>query len=114
MSVLALTRRSSGTGYRQPLTQTLGHNHLMSTSIREAKASDWPQIWAILEPVFRAGETYTYAQDITAEQAHHAWLQLPAKTFVCIGADGTVIGTYHLKTNQPGQGEAMCATAATW
>lgn len=76
----------------------------MNLSIREATASDWPRIWSILEPVFRAGETYTYAQDITAEQAHHAWMQLPARTFVCTGADGAVIGTYYLKANQPGQG----------
>jgi ribosomal protein S18 acetylase RimI-like enzyme len=79
-------------------------SHPMSTSIREAKASDWPQIWAILEPVFRAGETYTYTQDITAKQAHETWLLLPSKTFVYLGTDGAVIGTYYLKANQPGRG----------
>lgn len=80
----------------------------MSISIREATTNDWQHIWTILEPVFRAGETYTYAQDITAEQAQHAWMQLPAKTFVCVNADGAVIGTYYLKANQPGQGSHVC------
>lgn len=80
----------------------------MSISIVEAKANDWPQIWAILEPVFRAGETYTYAQDITAEQAHNVWMQLPAKTFVCLGAEGNVIGTYYIKANQSGRGSHVC------
>ncbi len=80
----------------------------MRISIREATAKDWPYIWSILEPVFRAGETYTYAQDITEEQAQHIWMQLPVKTFVCVNADGAVIGTYYLKVNQPGQGSHVC------
>ena len=41
----------------------------IALSLRPALPQDWPAIWAILEPVFRAGETYTYAQDISAEQA---------------------------------------------
>jgi len=77
-------------------------------TIREASASDWPQIWTILEPVFRAGETYSYAQNITSDQARQAWMELPAKTFVCAKADGELIGTYYLKANQPGQGNHVC------
>ena len=80
----------------------------MSIAIREAAPNDWPSIWAVLEPVFRAGETYSYARDITAEQARHAWMELPAKTFVCTGADRAIIGTYYLKANQPGQGSHVC------
>lgn len=80
----------------------------MSISIREAGADDWPQVWAVLEPVFRAGETYSYPQNISAEQARHAWMELPAKTFVCADADGEVIGTYYIKPNQLGQGSHVC------
>lgn len=80
----------------------------MHTSIRETCEADWPQVWAILEPVFRAGETYSFAQDISEQQAHHAWMELPAKTFVCTKPDGEVVGTYFLKANQPGQGAHVC------
>src|SRR5678815_2648902 len=91
---------------------TRGHDSQpMGISIREASAADWPQIWRILEPVFRAGETYIYAPDITEQQAHHAWMEIPARTFVCTRPNGELVGTYYLKANQPGQ-VATSATAA--
>jgi hypothetical protein len=31
--------------------------------IRPYQATDWPVVWAMLEPVFRAGETYAFAPD---------------------------------------------------
>jgi len=80
----------------------------MGISIREASAADWPQIWRILEPVFRAGETYTYAPEITEQQSHHAWMEIPARTFVCNGPNGELVGTYYLKANQPGPGSHVC------
>ncbi|TDR72992.1 GNAT family N-acetyltransferase [Paludibacterium purpuratum] len=73
-------------------------------SIKEATSGDWPTIWTILEPTFRAGETYSLPQDITSEQARQFWMETPAKTFVCFDAQGEMIGTYFLKANQPGQG----------
>lgn len=80
----------------------------MKYSFRQTLPQDWPAIWAILEPVFRAGETYTYAQDISAEQAEQAWMQLPAQTWVCLNAQDEIVGTYYLKANQPGQGSHVC------
>lgn len=80
----------------------------MNTTIVEARATDWPQIWGILEPEFRAGETYSFARDITEQQARHAWVEAPAKTFVCVNSSGAVVGTYYLKANQPGQGSHVC------
>lgn len=80
----------------------------MPDLIREATANDWPALWAILEPVFRAGETYTYPQDICAAQAEQAWMQLPAKTYVYLNAEGQILGTYYLKANQVGQGSHVC------
>lgn len=81
---------------------------IMSTPIREARSDDWPRIWAILEPVFRAGETYSFDREISEEQARYAWLETPAKTFVCTDIAGQVLGTYYLKANQPGQGSHVC------
>lgn len=75
-----------------------------SHPIRRADDRDWPAIWAVLEPVFREGCTYAYAPDISESEARHAWMVLPAKTFVCEDDEGRVVGTYYLKPNQPGQG----------
>lgn len=35
-------------------------------------------------------------------------MQPPAKAFVCVDAQGEVVGTYTLKANQPGQGGHVC------
>lgn len=80
----------------------------MNLAIRAATPDDWPAIWSFLEPVFRAGETYSYARDITADQAWQAWMAPAASTFVCTRADGEVVGSYYLKANQPGQGRHVC------
>ncbi|MFH0130985.1 GNAT family N-acetyltransferase [Variovorax sp. VaC1] len=72
--------------------------------IRAALDADWPAIWAVLEPTFRRGDTYTYAPDITEEQARHSWTKVPTATFVACNDEGTVLGTYVIKPNQPGQG----------
>ena len=65
---------------------------------------DWPGIWSVLEPVFREGHTYSFARDISEAEARHAWMVLPTRTFVCEDEHGSVVGTYYLKPNQPGQG----------
>ena len=33
---------------------------------------DWAATWQILEPVFRAGETYAFSPDITEQEAYAA------------------------------------------
>ena len=77
-------------------------------TVRAYETQDWPAVWALLEPTFRAGETYTFARDITEAQARQAWVDLPAATFVAVDAGGRVAGTYFLKPNQPGQGAHVC------
>lgn len=72
--------------------------------IRAAVDADWPALWAILEPTFRRGDTYTYPTDITEAQARQSWTQVPTAIFVACHEDGTVLGTYVIKANQPGQG----------
>jgi ribosomal protein S18 acetylase RimI-like enzyme len=76
--------------------------------IRQFQSTDWPAVWAIIEPVFRAGETYAYSPDITEEDAHHAWIDKPAATFVAVADDGMLLGTYYIKPNQPGLGSHVC------
>ncbi|WP_427129861.1 N-acetyltransferase family protein [Pseudarthrobacter sp. S9] len=80
--------------------------------IREAAAQDWPGIWEILEPVIRAGETFTLDRNTTEDEARGRWFrQAPGQTFVAVGlgcdggADGgRVLGTGELHANQGGGG----------
>lgn len=78
------------------------------TRVREFEQRDWPATWAVLEPVFRAGDTYSFPPDIDEQAAYAAWVEQPAATFVAIDDDGSVAGTYYLKANQPGQGAHVC------
>jgi len=72
--------------------------------IRAATDADWPAIWSVLEPTFRRADTYTYAPDVTEEQARHSWMKVPTAIFVACNDQGAVLGTYVLRPNQPGQG----------
>jgi ribosomal protein S18 acetylase RimI-like enzyme len=73
-------------------------------SIRTATEQDAPGIWAILEPVLRAGETYTLPRDISREDALAYWHQSGQETFVA--EEGVeILGTYFLRANQRGGGD---------
>ncbi|RJQ48306.1 MAG: GNAT family N-acetyltransferase [Gammaproteobacteria bacterium] len=78
------------------------------TTIRPIEESDWPATWAILEPVFRAGDTYSFASDISEAEAFKVWVEVPAATFVVEDDSGHILGTYYIKANQPGQGAHVC------
>lgn len=75
--------------------------------IREATRDDFEQIWPIFNEVASAGETYGYARDTTREQALEMWMEAPRKTFV-FEDNGTILGTYYIKTNQAGPGDHVC------
>ena len=77
-------------------------------TIRTFEASDWPGVWALLAPVFRAGETYAFAPDISESQARGAWIDAPEATYVATDVDGSIVGTYYIKPNQPGLGSHVC------
>ena len=71
--------------------------------IRAAEARDHDAIWSILEPVIRAGETYTLPRDFTRDQALGYWFEPGHEVFVA--EDGErVVGTYFLRANQAGGG----------
>lgn len=74
-------------------------------SVRPATAADWPGMWAVLEPVIRAGETFTWDRDTTEEDARARWFkEAPGQAFVAVTSDGDVIGTGELHPNQGGGG----------
>jgi GNAT superfamily N-acetyltransferase len=71
--------------------------------IRLAQLEDQEAIWAILEPVFRAGETYAVPRDISREEALVYWYRPDQEVFVA-DDDGRILGTYFLRANQGGGG----------
>lgn len=76
--------------------------------IRPYQPEDWPALWAIIEPVFRAGETYAVPRDISEQDAHRMWIELPRAVRVAVDDAGRITGTYTLKANQPGPGDHVC------
>ncbi len=77
------------------------------TTIRAATLDDHDAIWAILEPVFRAGDTYTIDPDIPRDDALGYWCGPTHHTFVC-DSDGEILGTYYIRRNQAGGGSHVC------
>ncbi len=73
--------------------------------IRQATQSDRDAIWALLEPVFRAGDTYAIDPTISRDDALAYWM---GQAGCFVADDGDVIGTYYIKTNQQGGGAHVC------
>jgi ribosomal protein S18 acetylase RimI-like enzyme len=71
--------------------------------IRSATEADRDAIWAILEPMIRAGETYPLPRNMSREEAFAFWFSLEKDVYVFV-EDGHVLGTYFLKANQQGGG----------
>ena len=76
--------------------------------IRKYQEIDWGQVWPMVEKVFRAGETYAFSPEITEEGAQKVWIELPRETYIAIGQDNIILGTYFIKPNQPGLGAHVC------
>jgi len=76
-------------------------------NIRSANINDADNIWGILEPVFRTGETYTLPRDITRDNAISYWFAAGNRVFVA-EEDANILGTYSLRTNQLGGGSHVC------
>lgn len=73
-------------------------------TIREATGADWPAVWDLFRAVTVAGDVFAYDEHTTEETARKLWFDPPAVCFVAEG-DGTVIGTYFVRPNQPGRGD---------
>ncbi|MFV0410864.1 MAG: GNAT family N-acetyltransferase [Paracoccus sp. (in: a-proteobacteria)] len=70
-------------------------------TIRPAGLGDHDAVWRVLEPVYRAGETYCIDRDIGREAALADWFAAPFTVFVA-EKDGQVLGTSHVGRNRPG------------
>lgn len=76
--------------------------------IRIYQETDWSQVWPIIKKVFRAGETYAFTPEITEQEAHRIWIELPEETYVVTDQNSVILGTYYIKPNQPGLGSHVC------
>ena len=79
-------------------------------TIIAAGAEHHDAIWAALEPVLRAGETYALPRDWPRAEALGYWFLPAHEVFVALSG-GTLLGTYFLQANQQGGGAhvANCA-----
>jgi ribosomal protein S18 acetylase RimI-like enzyme len=85
-------------------------------TLRAAQLSDHDDIWLILEPVIRAGDTYPLPRDLSREHALRYWFSDEHEVFV-LEEQGAILGTYFLQANRLGGGShvANCGymTAST-
>lgn len=75
--------------------------------IRKAAAGDEDAIWAMLEPVIRAGEAYALPAEMPREDALRYWFAAGNWVFVA-EEDGRAFGSYYLRPNQKGGGSHVC------
>lgn len=72
-------------------------------NIRPALPADDEAIWKILEPVFRAGETYPIPRDVDRAGALAYW-RTPGHSVFVADNEGEISGTYYLRANNKGGG----------
>ena len=77
----------------------------MSTAlaIRPAVSADDDAIWRILEPTFRAGETYPIPRNVSRADALAYW-RTPGHAVFVAEDEATIVGTYYLRANTKGGG----------
>ncbi len=72
-------------------------------TIRAAERNDQEDIWAIIEPIIRTGDTYMYSPDSSKEKMLALWFDSEKYTYVA-EKEGRLVGTFFLKANQPDLG----------
>ncbi len=75
--------------------------------IRAARPQDAAAVWSIIEPIIRAGDTYTLDRDMSESDALAYWFGADKETFVA-EEEGVIVGTYYMRPNQAGGGAHVC------
>lgn len=75
--------------------------------IRPATDADDAALWALLEPVFRAGQTYALEREIGRAEALAYWCGGSHRVFLA-EAGGAALGSYYICPNQRGGGAHVC------
>lgn len=77
---------------------------LGAVEFRDPVEADWAEIWPFLHEVLAAGQTYTYPQDISEQEAREAWLLAPPWRTVVAARDGRIVAVAKYGPNWPGRG----------
>lgn len=80
----------------------------MTFTVRAQTEDDWPALWRVLEPVFRAGETYPLPCDVSEADAKTYWIKTDGYNGVAFGDAGAILGAYYLRPDQGGPGDHVC------
>lgn len=80
---------------------------LTEITLRPATEADHPTLWTMLEPVFRAGDTYAIDPSISRAEALEFWCGGTHRAFLA-EADSAVLGSYYICPNQGGGGAHVC------
>lgn len=70
--------------------------------------ADWPDIWRVLEPAFRAGKSYPLPQDVSEAEAKRYWIKTDGFNAVARDDAGEILGVYYLRPDQGGPGAHVC------
>lgn len=73
-------------------------------AIRKANEADQSAVWQIVKAVIAGGDTYTFAPDTPEAEMIRFWFS-PEKYVYVAEDDGSILGTYWLRANQPGLGD---------
>ncbi len=76
--------------------------------ISEQTEADWPNVWRVLEPVFRAGESYPLPRDVSEADARRYWIKTDGWNGVARNEAGNILGVYYLRPDQGGPGDHIC------
>ena len=79
-------------------------------TLRRATSSDSDPIWDIFRAVIARGDTYAFDRDVSRDDALAYWLDPSSRCYVA-ERDGTIVGTYILRANQPGRGSHVANAA---
>lgn len=71
--------------------------------VREIQADEFSLLWPIFREVVVCGDTYSYAPDISFEDARALWTSAGTRCFIAL-LGGACVGGYMLRANQPGLG----------
>ena len=80
----------------------------MDFTVREQVEGDWPALWRVLAPVFRAGETYPLPRDVSERDAKTYWIKKDGYNGVALSDAGDLLGAYYLRPDQGGPGNHVC------
>ena len=79
--------------------------------IRRAVAEDWPQTYRFFTEIVAAGESYTYPDALSSEEARTLWIEQPPGQTIVATDEDIVLGSAKMGPNRPGRG-AHVATAS--